>query len=326
MDGLQYCNWSRAIFEEMRDGGVDVVHATIAYHETFRETVDRIIAWDRRFADNADLIVKASSLADIAAARQGGRTAILFGAQNPSPIEADLGLVSILYDLGLRFMQLTYNNQSLLGTGWQESYDGGLTRMGREVVREMNRLGMVIDMSHAGEATTLDAIEASDAPVAVTHANPRWWRDTARNVSDRVIDALAANDGMLGLSLYPHHLAGGSACTLEAFCAMAARLAGQIGAQRVGIGSDLCQGHDDSVIGWMRNGRWTFASADNPNGPAVLPVQPAWFASNRDFPGIRAGLLQAGFSPTEADGVMGGNWVRLMQRVFRGEESSGVSP
>ena len=223
-------------------------------------------------------------------------------------------------------MQLTYNNQSLLGTGWQEGYDSGLTRMGREVVREMNRLGMVIDMSHAGEATTLDAIEASDAPVAVTHANPRWWRDTARNVSDRVIDALAANDGMLGLSLYPHHLAGGSACTLEAFCAMAARLAGQIGAQRVGIGSDLCQGHDDSVIGWMRNGRWTFAPADNPNGPAVLPVQPAWFSSNRDFPGIRAGLLQAGFSPTEADGIMGGNWVRLMQRVFRDEKSSGASP
>lgn len=317
MDGLQYCNWSRAIFEQMRSGGVDVVHATIAYHENFRDTVDRIVAWDRRFADNADLIVKASSLADIAAAKQSGRTAILFGAQNPSPIEADLGLVSVLYDLGLRFMQLTYNNQSLLGTGWQESHDGGLTRMGREVVREMNRLGMVIDMSHAGETTTLDAIEASAAPVAVTHANPRWWRDTGRNVSDKVIDALAANDGMLGLSLYPHHLAGGSACTLETFCTMAAKLAGQIGVERIGIGSDLCQGHDNSVIDWMRNGRWTFAPADNPNGPAVLPAQPVWFASNRDFPGIRKGLLQAGFSPAEADGIMGENWRRLMRRVFR---------
>lgn len=326
MDGLQYCNWSRAIFEEMREGGVDVVHATIAYHENFRETVERIVAWDRRFADNADLIVKASSLADIAAARQSGRTAILFGVQNPSPIEADLGLVSILYDLGLRFMQLTYNNQSLLGTGWQERHDGGLTRMGREVVLEMNRLGMVIDMSHAGEATTLDAIEASAAPVAVTHANPRWWRDTGRNVSDRVIDALAANDGMLGLSLYPHHLAGGSACALKAFCAMAARLADQIGVERIGIGSDLCQDHDDSVIGWMRNGRWTFASADNPNGPAVLPAQPAWFTSNKDFPGIRTGLLQAGFSPAEADGIMGENWLALMRRVFRDDKISSPPP
>ena len=323
MDGLQYCAWSRPVFEQMREGGVDAVHATLAYHENFRETVDRIVSWDRLFADNNDLIAKASSIADIEAARASGRTAVLFGVQNPSPIEADLGLVSILRDLGVCFMQLTYNNQSLLGAGWQESGDGGLTRMGRLVIAEMNRLGIVIDMSHAGELTTLEAIRASRQPVAVTHANPRWWRDTGRNVSDEVIRALADTGGMLGLSLYPHHLAKGSACTLAEFCAMAARLAEVTGVERLGIGSDLCQGHSNSIISWMRDGRWTSEPAENPNGPPLLPAPLAWFRSNADFPGLRAGLRGAGFSDRDADGIMGENWMRFLRKVLSG--ANGVS-
>lgn len=316
VDGAQYANWSRRIFEEMRAGGVDAVHATVGYHENFRATVDLLVAWNRRLADHADLIVKARSIADIAAARASGRTAILFGMQNPSPIEADLGLLEVLRDCGLTFLQLTYNNQSLLGAGWQEVEDGGITRMGREVIAEMNRLAMVIDMSHAGERTTIEAIERSARPVTVSHANPRWWRDTPRNVSDRVIDALAAHDGLLGLSLYPHHLAGGSACTLPEFAAMAARLAERIGPDRIGIGSDLCQDQPDSAVAWMRDGRWTFQTASNPNGPPVFPAQPVWFRGNADFPGIAAGLRAAGFAQDEVDGIMGENWMAFLGRAL----------
>ena len=101
-----------------------------------------------------NLIFPGNSGDDVRLARETNRTAIFFGFQNPSPIEDDIGLVQILYQLGARFMQLTYNNQSLLATGCYEDYDSGLTRMGREVVTEMNRVGMVVDMSHSGEKST----------------------------------------------------------------------------------------------------------------------------------------------------------------------------
>ena len=223
IDGLQYANWSEKIFRQMRAGAVDAVHVTITYHETFRETVLNIAAWNRHFERFGDLILHGRTADDIALARATGRTAIFFGAQNPSCIEDDIGLVQVLHTLGLRFMQLTYNNQSLLATGCYEDHDTGLTRMGRAVVAEMNRVGLVVDMSHSAERSTLDAIAQSTRPIAITHANPAHWHPARRNKSDAVVRALAGSGGILGFSLYPHHLQGGTGCSLAAFCQMIAR-------------------------------------------------------------------------------------------------------
>ena len=318
IDGLQYANWSEKIFRQMRAGGVDAVHVTITYHESFRETVLNIERWNRWFERYPDSIFQGFTAADIEIARQTGRTAIFFGSQNPSCIEDDIGLVEVLHRLGMRFMQLTYNNQSLLATGCYEAEDGGLSRMGREVVREMNRVGMVVDMSHSGDRSTLEAIEHSTRPIAITHANPASWHPARRNKSDIVLKALAESGGMLGLSLYPHHLKGGSACSLEAFCDMAARAVDVMGAGNVGIGSDLCQDQPDSIVEWMRVGRWTKAidygegSADAPG----FPPMPDWFGDNRDFGNIAEGLKSRGMSEAEVAGVMGGNWMRFYADSF----------
>ncbi|MEC7211453.1 MAG: membrane dipeptidase, partial [Pseudomonadota bacterium] len=137
IDCLQYCNWSEKIFRQMREGGVDAVHVTIAYHENFRETVANVEEWNRWFERFPELIFQGRTGDDVRRARRDGRTAIFFGFQNPSPIEDDIGLVEICHTLGARFMQLTYNNQSLLATGCYEEDDTGLTRMGRAVVAEL---------------------------------------------------------------------------------------------------------------------------------------------------------------------------------------------
>ena len=105
-------------------------------------------------------------------------------------------------------MQLTYNNQSLLATGCYEKVDSGVTNFGREVIREMNRVGLVVDMSHSAEKSTLDAIDLSQKPIAITHANPSFWHQTKRSKSDDLLKTLSKSGGMLGLSLYPHHLKG----------------------------------------------------------------------------------------------------------------------
>ena len=131
IDALQYANWSEKIFRQLREGGVDAIHVTIAYHENFRETVLNFETWNRWFEQFPDLIMKGQWASDIDEARRTGRTAVFFGFQNPSPIEDDIGLVEIVHTLGARFMQLTYNNQSLLATGSYEREDTGITRMGR---------------------------------------------------------------------------------------------------------------------------------------------------------------------------------------------------
>ena len=318
IDGLQYANWSPKIFDEMRHGGVDAVHVTIAYHEMFRETVANIEAWNRLFETMPGRLVQAFTGDDVRAAKASGRTAIIFGAQTPAPIEDDIGLVEILHRLGLRFMQLSYNNQSLLATGCYEAEDPGLTRMGREVVEEMNRIGMVVDMSHSAERSTLDAIEVSQRPIAITHANPARWHAAKRNKSDTVLRALAETGGMLGFSLYPHHLAGGSDCTLEAFCAMVADTAEFMGVERLGIGSDLCQDQPDSVVEWMRVGRWT-KKIDYGEGSAAapgFPPQPDFFCDNRDMPRLAQGLRSIGFDAAEVGLLMGGNWLRFFDQSF----------
>ncbi|MGB7260769.1 MAG: membrane dipeptidase, partial [Albidovulum sp.] len=230
----------------------------------------------------------------------------------------------VLHRLGLRFMQLTYNNQSLLATGCYEADDTGLTRMGREVVAEMNRVGMVVDMSHSGERSTLEAIEHSTRPIAITHANPHNWHAALRNKSDTVLKALAASGGMLGFSVYPHHLKGGGACSVQEFCTMIARTADLMGIKHIGIGTDLCQDHPDSVVEWMRSGRWTKkvdfgeGSADAPG----FPPMPGWFNDNRDFGNIAGGLKATGMAEADVAAVMGGNWLRFFGESFGPETKS----
>jgi membrane dipeptidase len=318
VDNLQYANWSEKIFLEMNKGSVDAVHVTVAYHENFRETILNLEKWNTWFERFPKLIMKGMTSDDILLAHQLNKTAIFFGFQNPSPIEDDIGLLEVFHQLGVRFMQLSYNNQSLLATGCYEDEDPGLTRFGVQAVKEMNRLGMVIDMSHSAERSTLEAIQYSDRPIAITHANPHYWHPALRNKSHQVLSELTSSNGMLGFSIYPHHLKDGTSCSLKSFCEMISEAALKYGSDRLGIGSDLCQDQPDSVVTWMRTGRWSKemdygeGSAENPG----FPTQPSWFKDNTDFSKLADGLSNAGFSPSEVNGIMGENWVKFYKNSF----------
>ena len=318
IDALQYSSWSREIFEQMREGELDCVHVTIVYHETALETLRNIGKWNQLFELHGDLIMRVGSADDVLEAQRQGKTGIVYGFQNCSPVEDDFSLVEIFHTLGVRFMQLSYNNQSLLATGCYESDDPGITRFGKQVIKEMNRVGMVIDMSHSAERSTLEAIELSERPIAITHANPSFFHDALRNKSDTVLKALGQSGGMLGFSLYPHHLMNGSDCTINEFCAMVEQAAELMGIDQIGIGSDLCQGQPDSVVEWMRNGRWSKSLdyGEGSAGNAGFPTQPEWFANSTHYTNIARGLNDYGFSNDDIEKVMGTNWLRFMRDSF----------
>ena len=190
--------------------------------------------------------------------------------------------------------------------------------MGREVVSEMNRVGLVVDMSHSAERSTLDAISLSERPIVITHANPNFWHPAKRNKSDSVLRALGESGGMLGFSLYPHHLKDKSHCSLDSFCEMIARTADLMGVSQIGLGSDLCQDQPDSVVEWMRVGRWT-KTIDYGEGSAAhagFPDMPDWFQDNRHFGNIASGLRTVGFSNDETSAIMGENWLRFYDENF----------
>ena len=317
IDNLQYCNWSRDIFQINREANLDAVHVTLVYHEDYDEFVQRTKEWKKFFNENSDLIFLGRNFKDIEKANLEKKTAIFFGFQNCSPIEDNIDLVAKVHEHGCRFMQLTYNNQSLLATGCYEKNDSGVTNFGREAIKEMNRVGVVIDMSHSAEKSTFDAIEISEKPIAITHANPSFWYKAIRNKSNDLLKALASSGGMLGLSLYPHHLKNGSNCTLENFCEMAAKTAEIMGVKNIGIGSDLCINHPDSVVEWMRNGTWTKTKnyGEGSKNTPGFPKQPDWFLDARGFNNLEIGLNKIGFNEDETNGILGNNWYNFYKGI-----------
>ena len=319
IDALQYVNWTRELFEEAKAGGVNAIHVTIAYWENTRDALENIGDWRKRFRDHSDIIMPVRQASDILAAQKSGKIGIIFGFQNCSPIEDDLRMVETLHEQGVRIMQLTYNNQSLLATGCYEEGDSGVTRFGREVIKEMNRVGMIIDMSHSAEHSTLQTIELSERPIAITHANPSRWHEALRNKSDDVLKALGESGGMLGFSMYPFHLNNGPDCSLDDFCGMIMDTAELMGIDHIGIGSDLCQNWGYETLEWMRSGKWTFkpdygeGSASN----ADWPRQPDWFANSKDFGNIAKGLSDKGMAQSDVEKVMGLNWFNFFEAEFQ---------
>jgi len=315
IDGLQYCNWNRDYFLELKKSGITSVHVTLVYHEMARETLTQFAQWNKLFEQNSDLIMPVMNMDDVLVAKSTGKVGIFFGAQNCSAIDDEIGLIEVMRKQGLLIMQLTYNNQSLLATGCYEKNDSGITRFGKQAIEEMNRVGMIIDMSHSAQKSTLEAIELSSRPICISHANPTFAHDALRNKSNDVIKSLTAKGGLIGFSLYPFHLPNGSACTLNDFCEMIAKTADLVGVEHLGIGSDLCLNQPQAVLEWMRNGKWSKAmdygegNASNSGWPDDLP----WFKDETGMENIYNGLLTYGFKEKEANQILGGNWFSFLK-------------
>ena len=308
-DGLQISNWDRNTLEEVRRGGVHGINATCAVWEGTLETIRNIGDWLVLQNDSPDLARLVTSASEIREAAADGVVGVVLGFQNTSPFEQDYSTVEIFHKLGVRIAQLTYNIQNYVGGSCYDPDDSGLTRFGGRIVEEMNRVGMLVDLSHVGNRTSLDAIHHSLKPVSITHANPLWFSDTPRNKPDEVMQAVVDRGGVVGACLYPNVI-GGAATTREAFCDMVIRLVDQLGPDHVAIGSDSARNWDSSYVTFLRDGRW------KPKQNVQWPEWSAWFQSPEDFPALANALSDRGLPDEVLTKVLGENWLTLFETVF----------
>lgn len=250
--------------------------------------------------------------------KKNNKIGIIYGFQNSAPIANDIYLIENFFNEGLRFMQLTYNNQTPLAGGCFESIDSGLSRFGHAVIEEMNRLGMIVDLSHAGKKTCLDAIKFSKKPVAISHANPTFFHKSIRNIESDVLKKLVNKNGFIGLSLYPYHLKNLGKCKEEDFAQMIKDLIQLIGEDNIGIGSDLCLNWPNEVVMWMRNGKWTKkidygeSKEKNPEWPKL----PSWYNKPGDLKNLFYILTKNNIPEKISEKIVGTNWLNFMKQHF----------
>src|SRR5437763_4026950 len=218
IDGLVVSKWSRAVFADMRRGGLTAANCTCSIWEGFVGTMRHIAQWKRWFADNSDLITAVRTTA-VRRAKVEARTGIILGFQNTSALEDQIGYISLFKELGVGVMRITYNTQNLAGAGCYERRDTGLSGFGHEVVAEMNRVGVLCDLSHVGAVTSRDVILASKRPVAYTHILPAALKAHPRNKSDEDIRFIAEHGGFVGVTMFPPFLARGNNSTVEDYIA-----------------------------------------------------------------------------------------------------------
>ncbi|MGW3471873.1 membrane dipeptidase [Saccharopolyspora sp. NPDC000995] len=322
VDCLEYSKPSRKRFLEWRDGHVGCVHVTVAVWETARETLSVLGQWNDLFAENADLIASARTAAEIREVVASGRTAVVFGFQNTAPFEDDIRLVQVFHDLGVRIVQLTYNTQNSIAAGCWENDDAGLsTHVGRQFVKELNEVGMLVDLSHCSERTCLDTIEFSQGPVAITHANPLEFVGTNVELSRRpksstVLRELTSAGGVVGLSPYVRMLKNGVRTTEQEFVDMVSWTVERFGVEHVALGTDFYTGYDIEAVKWWRMGRWGRESPVPIDESTPVVEWPTWFQSPAAFPTLVETMMQSGFTSADLDLVLGGNWLRLFEQVF----------
>ena len=316
IDGLNVSNWQNPeSFDQLKQGGLTAINATIAVWQNFPETVDAIARWHylmfRRFSDK---IMPVKTVADIKKAKAEGKCGIIFGFQNSSPVEDDLRRLCVFHELGVRIIQITYNNSNLVGSGYLDSPDYGLTTFGQDFVAECNRLGILIDCSHVGYKTTMDAIEASTKPIAITHSGPRALCDHPRNKSDEQLKALAAKGGVVGAVACGAFLPAGDKADLSNYLDAIDYMVNLIGIDHVGIGCDFTLGVDAAGIRWLFTGR----NVDlQPHYEIPWPLAyPKGLQNPVDFPNLTKGLLERGYSAGDVQKIMGLNFLRLFEETW----------
>ena len=296
-----------------RQSGIDFVSVNIGYDlEPWTRAIEAASQYRQWIHQNHQHFVQVETIADVLAAKSSGRLAISFDLEGMDALNGDLGMVDVYYRLGVRQMLFAYNRNNLAGGGCHDS-DGGLTPFGREVVREMNRVGMLVDCSHCSHRTSMEVMELSHSPVIFSHSNARGLHDHERNIRDDQIEACAAQGGVIGVTGVSLFLGNGEDLTAQ-MLAHIDYLCQKVGPQHVGLGLDsilMCQkedGPENEALGERAKLYWP---------PAQYPDGKLDFIRPEVVPDLARGMLERGYGAADIAAILGGNFARLAGLVWK---------
>lgn len=292
---------------ELRRGGVTCALSTVASIEGAREALSALAQWYPKFRAQSGDLCLATSAGDIEAAKASGRIAIVLHFQGGTPLEYDANLVEAFYRLGVRVIQLTYNERNPLGDGCTERTDSGLSDLGAQAIAEMNRLGIVVDLSHVGHRTSMEAVEASSAPVVFSHSNASAVCGSPRNLTDDQIRAAAASGGVIGINAFPAFVSKDPVPTVQHLLDHIDYMVRRVGDDHVGLGFDFATETEDDYE------YFKYKADVYPKPPWVYPAGIDGFEK---IPNVTRGLVARGYSNDTIRKIVGGNFLRVFRQVW----------
>ena len=322
------CTCPLAVLDEYHDnylkGGVTAIAATVGYGMAnignLDATVKNLGNWFAKFRDPGRNIFHMTHVEDILRAKREGKMGIVFHFQGTTPFEDDINSIEVYHRLGLRMCQLCYNDQDLVGCGCSVENDTGLTEYGEQVISELNRLGVVIDCAHTGYNTTMDAIEASQTPVIISHGNARSVYNNRRNCSDDLIRAIANNGGAVGINGYPGFVAAKPRPTLDDLMDHVDHMAKIAGSENICIGLDYFEYQAGVVDDASANQVYNFLLESGSWNKKDYPPPPWYWPKGIEMPekleNLTIGLIERGYSEDEIKGILGLNIMRVFREVW----------
>ena len=327
IDGLVYhCDGD---VTDLRAGGIDAINITTCHFEAdFTQACEEISRWHGRLAEPHSPWLQIETAADLDTAKENGKIGLIMGWQNSRPVADELDRFHFFRRLGLRIMQLTYNYRNAFGDGCLEPEEAGLTLLGRDAVRIMNALGIAIDLSHVGQRTMLDVIDASEQPVLITHANARALAKLERNKTDDIIKAVAAQGGIVGASIYGPMCWDGNPDrkpALDDYFRHLDYLVDLAGIEHIGFGTDLATGANYQRMAFERNHwrRWEGINRFNRVFGEEIPARYLVDCNKHsDLPQITELLVKRGWKEEHIRGYLGANFRRVLDQIW----SAGSTP
>jgi len=320
LEFAQYPSYYEADIDKIMAAGVTACNLTVpGPNDSLAVAINKITTWKGLFRKHADKLIQVLTSRDIEAAKKEGKLGIIIGSQNADILGSDLSLLATYEALGMRIMQPTYTFQNLLGEGCGERTDSGFSLFGLEWVKEMNRLRMAIDLSHCGDQVTLDGIKYSEAPVVITHSNPRALVNNPRNKTDEAIRALADKGGVIGITTYGPfcEIKKGVRSTWADFLDLIDYTVKLVGVDHVGFGTDFAIWTKEQFDAWAAAQLPFYLPTGGYFGRNVFANEEGGY-NYRELHLVTEGLVGRGYSDQDIEKILGLNFLNVFREIWGG--------